>query len=172
MPLGAGKAARDAEFIAFVTEQGPRLLRVAIGLTGSGDAGRELLQAALVRTYATWARIRHEEAYAYARRVMVHHRIDAWRGTRREVLTGDLPEPPLPAATRVEDHDQLVRLLATLPARQRAVVVLRYYDDLPEADVARTLGISVGAVKSAASRGLATLRASHGSPDPSEAGAR
>ena len=103
---------------------------------------------------------------------MANAKVDAWRSTRKEVTTGEVPDRPSSPASRTEDHDQLVRLLATLPQRQRAVVVLRYYDDLSEAQVADLLGISVGAVKSAASRGLASLRATHSSHDSTEAGAR
>lgn len=172
MLQGWGKATRDAEFTAFVEESTPRLVRLGVGLTGSGDAARELVQASLVKTYVAWPRIRHGEAYAYTRRIMANERVDAWRSTRKEVSTGDAPDRPSSPASRTEDHDQLVRLLATLPQRQRAVVVLRYYDDLSEAQVAELLGISVGAVKSAASRGLASLRTTHSSFDTTEAGAR
>ena len=172
MLFGGGKATRDAAFTAFVDEASPRLLRVAIGLTGSGEAARELLQASLVKTYVAWPRIRHEDAYAYVRRVMANQKVDAWRATSKEVVTDDVPDESTSPTSRTEDHDALLRLLGTLPQRQRTVVVLRYYDDLSEAEVAGTLGVSVGAVKSAASRGLAALRATHSSHDTTEAGAR
>ncbi len=172
MLFGGGKAARDLAFATFVDEASPRLLRVAIGLTGSGEAARELLQASLVKTYVAWPRIRHEDAYAYVRRIMANQKVDAWRATRKEVVTDDLPDTVTTPSTGVEDHDTLLRLLGALPQRQRTVVVLRYYDDLSETDVADTLGISVGAVKSAASRGLAALRVAHSSLDTTEAGAR
>ncbi len=156
--FGTGKATRDAEFTAFVEAETPRLVRVAVGLTGSPDAARELVQASLVRTYGAWPRIRRAEAYAYTRRVMANARVDAWRATRREFPTQTPPDRPATPETRTEDRDQLVRLLAALPRQQRAVVVLRYFEDLSEADCAEVLGISIGAVKSAASRGLAALR--------------
>lgn len=156
--FGIGKATRDAEFTAFVEASGPALLRVAVGLTGSGAAARELVQASLVKAYVAWPRIRRDEAYAYTRRIMANERVDAWRSTRRE-SPGDIPDAAAPASASVEDRDQLLRLLATLAPQQRAVVVLRYYEDLSEREVAQTLGISPGAVKSAASRGLAHLRA-------------
>ena len=99
-------------------------------------------------------------ALAYARRVLVNERTDTWRRRHGEVVVAQVPEPtttPGPGHA-VEDRDLVVRLLATLPDQQRRVVVLRYYTDLSERAVADLLNVSVGAVKSAASRGLATLR--------------
>ena len=108
--------------------------------------------------------MREGEALAYARRVLVNHRTDVWRATRRELVTDSPPEtaPGAPRRDGVEtsdDRDLVVRLLRTLPEQQRTVVVLRYYTDLSEQATAEVLGISVGAVKSAGSRGLAALRA-------------
>ena len=170
--FGMAKATRDAEFTVFVEESTPRLVRVAVGLTGSAEAARELVQASLVKTYTAWPRIRRGEAYAYTRRIMANEKVDAWRATRKEFVSDAVPDRPTAPTTRTEDHDHLLRLLGTLPQRQRAVVVLRYYDDLSEAQVAEVLGISVGAVKSAASRGLASLRATSAHHDTTEAGAR
>jgi RNA polymerase sigma-70 factor (sigma-E family) len=157
--FGPSKAERDAAFTEFVQQATPSLMRTAWLLTGNGDAARELVQASLVKTYAAWPKVRRESATAYARRILLNQRTDSWRGTHREVLRSELPERIEAEHTPVEDRDQIVRLLATLPEQQRKVVVLRYYQDLPEAAVADLLGISVGAVKSAASRGLASLRA-------------
>lgn len=125
---------------------------------------------ALLKTYLAWGRIRTADALPYARRIVVNQRIDTWRHTRKETATGELPERAGPDGTgAVEARDSVVRLLAHLPEQQRKVVVLRHYADLGEAQVAELLGISVGAVKSAASRGLAALR-SHAAP--SEGGSR
>ena len=163
--FGPSKAARDTEFTAFVEGATASLMRTAWLLTGNGGAAHELVQAALVKTYAAWPRIRRGEALAYARRVLINQRTDTWRATRHEVVTPETPEPRsssrshgVPSAAAVDDRDQVVRMLATLPEQQRKVIVLRYYTDLFEKAVADTLGISVGSVKSAASRGLATLR--------------
>lgn len=93
--FGIGKATRDAEFTAFVEASGPALLRVAIGLTGSGAAARELVQASLVKAYVAWPRIRRDEAYAYTRRIMANERVDAWRSTRHE-SPGDIPDARRP----------------------------------------------------------------------------
>ncbi|OLP71956.1 RNA polymerase, partial [Salmonella enterica subsp. enterica serovar Javiana] len=153
------KAARDEGFTEFVTRSTPSLLRTAWLLTGSQDAAHELVQGALVKTYVAWPRVRKHEALPYARRILINHRTDAWRKTRGEHPTAEPPERVHHDGTTTEDRDHVVRLLATLPEQQRKVVVLRYYNDLSERAVADLLGISVGSVKSAASRGLAALRA-------------
>lgn len=151
------KAERDAAFTTFMRDATPSLLRTAWLLTGSTDRSQELVQAALVKTYAAWPRVRRDSALAFARRVLVNQKTDTWRRTSREVV-GDVPERPTTPDESVEDRDDVVRMLDLLPRQQRTVVVLRYYQDQSEQQVADLLGISVGAVKSAASRGLATLR--------------
>ena len=160
----AGKAARDAAFTAFMTQATPSLLRTAWLLTGSHDAARDLVQGTLVKTYAAWPKVRENDALPYARRILINHRTDTWRSTRGEHPVAEVPERAHHDGSASEDRDQLVRLLSTLPRQQRTVVVLRYYNDLPEQAVADLMGISVGAVKSAASRGLAGLRAAYPSP--------
>jgi len=148
-------------------QAGPSLLRTAWFLTGDADHAQELTQAAFVKTYVVWHKIDHDRALAYARRCLVNHKIDVWRATRHEVVAdfaGAEFEPgpasrPHDGAVAAADHrDDLVRRLSRLPEQQRKIVVLRYYADQSEAAVAEALGISVGAVKSAASRGLASLR--------------
>lgn len=157
--LGPSKAERDAQFSAFVEEAQAPLMRMAYALTADPDAARDLVQESLLKTYVRWGRIRSEDALAYTRRILVNHRIDVWRQRRRESPT-DTP-PDLVSESRdgtINVRRDLVRLLATLPEQQRKIIVLRHYADLSEAQVADLLGISVGTVKSAASRGLATLR--------------
>ena len=136
----------------------PSLSWTAYLLAGDRDVAAELLQEALVRTYVAWHRVRDGEATAYARRTLVNLNTDRLR--RRPVVLLFDPDRPDPANAErgVDDRDQLVRMLATLPPQQRRVIVLRYLDDLTEADVAACLGISLGTVKSAASRGLSALR--------------
>ena len=149
---------QDAEYTAFVRAASSSLTRTAWLLTGDADLAAELVQEALVKTYLAWRRVRHGEATAYARRVLVNLNIDRWR-RRPATPSEDLDRAvPSNAEEVIDDRDEVVRMLATLPPQQRRVIVLRYYNDLSEADVADHLGISVGAVKSAASRGLATLR--------------
>ena len=113
-----------------------------------------------MRTYAAWSRVRRDDAFAYARRVLVNYLTDRWRRRLREYPTDDLPEQssgPDPADEVALRH-WLTEALATLTVRERAVVVMRYLFDLPEATVARDLGITVGTVKSTSSRALAKLR--------------
>jgi RNA polymerase sigma-70 factor (sigma-E family) len=170
--MRSSKVERDASFAEFMDQAGPALLRTAWFLTGDTDRAQELTQAALVKTYLVWDKIDRDSPLAYARRCLVNHKIDVWRATRHEVVT-DLTSPGLEARSSslgaaspsndtthaVTDHrDDLVRRLARLPEQQRKIVVLRYYADQSEASVADALGISVGTVKSAASRGLAALR--------------
>lgn len=156
----SAKTDRDAAFTAFVETASPSLLRTAWLLTGDHHAAHELVQAALVRTYVAWPRVRSESALAYARRVLVNERTDRWRRQRGEVAVAELRQTWTPVPTAgTEDRDVVVRLLSRLPEQQRRVVVLRYYVDLSEQAVADLLDVSVGTVKSTASRGLAALRA-------------
>lgn len=152
------RRARDAEFTEFVRAASGSLTRTAYLLTGDHDAARDLVQEAFVRTYRAWGRVRTDEATAYARRVLVNANIDRWRRCPAEPWPHAERIDPEDAMTRVDDHDEVVRMLSRLPAQQRKVIVLRYFGDLTEAATAQVLGISVGAVKSAASRGLASLR--------------
>jgi RNA polymerase sigma-70 factor (sigma-E family) len=161
-----GRAEQDAEFTAFVAARGQALLRTAYLLTGSHQTGEDLVQSALAKTYVAWPRIRSREAVeAYVRRTMVTTHVSWWRRRWRgetpiDPLSGALPEPPGHDPTRDHDErDRLWRHLASLSERQRAVVVLRFYEDLGESEVAALLGCSAGAVKSHTSRALARLRA-------------
>lgn len=157
----AGRADKDREFADFVATAAPALGRTAWLLCGDVGRAEELVQQALVRTYLTWDVARDREPLAYARRVLANLRIDGWRRTRREVLTGpeDLPDDTRgDGADERAQRDELVRALQRLAPRRRRVVVLRYVHGFSEREVAEALGISVGGVKSAGSRGLAQLR--------------
>ncbi len=156
--LRANRTKSDAAFVTFMTTAQPSLLRTAFFLTGSDDLARELTQDALVRAYLAWPRIRDEDALAYTRRILVNRRVDHIRHASRQISTDVLPEIITAADSSREDRETVAQLLATLPQQQRTVVVLRYYTDLSERDVADLLSISIGTVKSAASRGLAALR--------------
>jgi RNA polymerase sigma-70 factor (sigma-E family) len=155
----------DEDFAEFVQASSPGLLRAAYLLTGDRHVAEDAAQTALVRTYAAWSRVRRDDAFAYARRVLVNHVTDRWRRRLREYATGALPDQPArtDVAEEVATRQYLIGALASLTARERAVVVMRYFFDLPEATVASELQITVGTVKSTSARALAKLRIS---PDP------
>ena len=151
-----------AAFQAYVVARSGALLRTTYLLTGSRTDAEDLLQTALAKTYLAWDRIREREAVdGYVRRVMVNTQTSVWRRRRvDEYPTDALPErADTRDATEDSDlHDALWTALAALPAKQRAMVVLRYYEDLSEAETARVLGVAVGTVKSTTSRALLRLR--------------
>jgi RNA polymerase sigma-70 factor (sigma-E family) len=149
------------DFRSYVAARSPALLRTAYMLTGNRADAEDLLQTALAKTYLSWERIRDRAALdGYVRRVMVNTQTSWWRRRKvDEYSTGEMPERPGRDATADLDlHDALWTALAALPKRQRAIVVLRYYEDLSEAETARVMGVSVGTVKSTTSRALAKLR--------------
>lgn len=152
-------------FSTYVRARGPVLLRTARSLTANPADAEDLLQTALTKTYLAWERIEdHRALDGYVRRALVNTRTSQWRKRRvDEFACEELPEPdPVPGPDPAEQQavrDALWRAVLKLPARQRAMVVLRYYEDLSEAQTAEVLGVSVGTVKSAVSRALAKLRA-------------
>ena len=144
---------------ALVAERGNALLASAVLLTGSRAAGEDLLQAALERLMRSWGRV-SEDRERYLRRTMYHLAVDQWRrrGRRPEVAMTHEPPSATDATEALDLRDALSRALSALPPRQRAVLVLRYWEQLSEAEAAEVLGCSVGTVKSTASRGLSRLR--------------
>lgn len=158
----------DAEFHAFVAARSPALLRTAYLLAGGDWAlAEDLLQVALTKTYLAWGRIQDQNAReAYVRATLATTATSWWR--RRwhgERATDVLPETiGHDLGAQVDERDALWRLVLRLPVRQRAVLVLRFYEDLSEAETARALGLSPGTVKSHTSRALARLRAELTSP--------
>ncbi|OXM71161.1 SigE family RNA polymerase sigma factor [Amycolatopsis vastitatis] len=157
----------DEEFAEFVRVSSARLTHAAYLLTGDRHQAEDAAQTAFTRTYAAWSRVRHKDAYGYARTVLVNHVIDGWRRPIREYATEVLPEQQdrLDVDKAVTQRAWLTAVLEKLTDRERAVVVLRHFFDLPEADVARELGVSVGTVKSTNSRALAKLRVEVGPED-------
>lgn len=151
------RAPEEAEFTAFVEAAWPGLYRTAWLLLGDRGLAEDLVQTTLAKTFASWGRIRDRGAAGvYARTVLVNT-ASAWfrrRSWRNELASDTLPE-------RAEHHDEAARpavraALEALPVRQRAVVVLRFYDDLSVEETARVLGISAGTVKSQTSHALAS----------------
>lgn len=154
-------AGEDA-FRAFVDARGAAYRRTAYLLCGDWDQADDLVQSALLSVYLSWPRLSdHGRLDAYVRRILVNTRRSWWRRAwRAEQPTGDVPDAAVgdAAVDQYDDRDRLVRALRLLPDRQRAAVVLRYYDGHTETEVADLLGVSVGTVKSHCARGLATLR--------------
>ncbi|MFH8241303.1 MULTISPECIES: SigE family RNA polymerase sigma factor [unclassified Streptomyces] len=161
MHTGPALAAED-DFTAFASAYWSRLVRTAYMLTGDFHEAEDLVQTTLIKVYARWGRVRREDADAYVRRALVNNNRSRHRRRRvAHLLTPLLPDRPQRSreTERLEERDVLMEALAELPERQRAVVVLRYWEDLGADEVARTLGCSPGTVKSQASRALAKLRA-------------
>lgn len=155
------KQEHDAAFTSFVAARSRHLLQAAHLLTGDRYRAEDLVQTALTRAYLRWDRIVDEDPEGYVRRTMVNAHIDWWRRKPwREESTAVLPDVLVADASSSYDvRAVLLTALAQLSRRQRAVMVLRYFEDMSEADIARTLGCSTGTVKSAASRATAKLRA-------------
>lgn len=159
--VGGDEAAR---FVAFANGAMPELLRYGLLLTGSRSDAEDLVQAALERVLRRWGSIDVDRSpLAYCRVVMARLNVDSWRAFRRheELVdeaadTGRHEDP----AAQVTDSVAVLRMLAVLPRRQRTVLVLRYYADMSEDDIATAMKITRGTVKSQAAKALATLRRS------------
>ncbi|MGW0546947.1 SigE family RNA polymerase sigma factor [Streptomyces altiplanensis] len=153
-------------FSVYVRARGPVLLRTARSLIANPCDAEDLLQTALTKTYVAWDRIEdHRALDGYVRRALLNTRTSQWRKRKvDEFTTDELPEPAATAATAADPAEQqalrdaMWRAVMKLPDRQRAMVVLRYYEDLSEVQTAEVLGVSVGTVKSAVSRALGKLR--------------
>jgi RNA polymerase sigma-70 factor (sigma-E family) len=148
------------DFTEFVAGSLPALLRFGHVLTGSPQEAEDLVQEALAKSLRRWRRVRADDPVAYMRRVMINTHITRWRRWGARVRLGDVPEAATDDAglRRGEDWDALRRALALLPSRQRAVLVLRYLEDLPDTTIAALVGCSPSTVRSHAARGLAALR--------------
>ncbi len=151
----------DREFDEFFAARGPRLRRVAFLIVHDWHLAEDVVQTAFAKVYLAWPRIRRTSVEAYVRRTVVNTAISQARRPRREFPSADLPDQGVLDAV---PEPGVLDTLAVLPPAQRAVVALRFLDDLAVAEVAAILGISEGAVKSQTSRGLAALR--RALPDP------
>lgn len=152
----------DEDFTAFVARTSPRLLHSGDLLTGDRTRAEDLLQNALARAYLRWPSIRDGNPEAYVRKAMLNGYLDWWRRRRWR----ELPPEAAGAGPLLEDladgvarRDAVLQALAVLTRRERAVVVLRYWHDLSEAQIAEELGVAPGTVKSTSARALARLRA-------------
>lgn len=149
----------NREFAEWAASRQQALLRTAYLVTGDPHRAQDLVQDALTKVALRWSRLRSGDPEAYARRIVVRDNVSWWRRWRREVLAGPVPE----SAARVDGDEVERRLvlasaLRRLTPKQRAVLVLRFYEDLTEAETAAQLGVSVGTVKSQCHAALARLR--------------
>ena len=153
----------EASLERLLDERGTRLMRTAVALTGSRADGEDLLQAALERLLRNWRRV-ESDPEAYLWRTLYHLAADGWRRRGRwrarvaEFRSQALAETGGDDVAVVDMRDELVRLLHQLPPRQRAVIVLRHWEQRTEAETAELLGCSGGTVKSTAARGMRRLR--------------
>ncbi|WP_327588313.1 SigE family RNA polymerase sigma factor [Nonomuraea sp. NBC_00507] len=153
----------EHDFGAFVAARATSLLRVAYLACGDETEAEDLLQTALERTYRNWDRVRHDSPEPYVRRVIINAAIS--RARRRAILSIIPMHSPPETSARAGDPDLvhvLMDALRALPPRQRAVIVLRYWEDLSETQTAEVLGCALGTVKSQASKALAKLRSALG----------
>ncbi len=150
----------EADFRGWVSEQRPRLRRTAFLLCGDWWLADDLVQDACTRMFSVWDRVRSSGSPdAYARRVLVNLYLDhRRRPSRREHPVDAVPDAPTPGSSP-ESYDAVVAALRDLAPGQRAVLVLRFWDDLTLEETAAALGASLGTVKSQSSRGIAALRA-------------
>jgi RNA polymerase sigma-70 factor (sigma-E family) len=178
---GGGWVGRDLDTSGLerlLGERGDELMRAAVALAGSRADGEDLLQAALERVLRNWRRV-ETDLEGYLRRTLYNLAADGWcRRGRWRARLAELGGQARPGAgggeaAAVDARDELVRLLRRLPPRQRAVIVLRYWEERTQAETAALLGCSEGMVKSAASRGLRRLRElADGWPEPESGPAR
>jgi RNA polymerase sigma-70 factor (sigma-E family) len=149
------------DFESFVREHWSALMSIGMAVAGSRPEAEDLVQTALTSAYPKWRRIRREQAVGYLRRSILNANISRWRRHRgAEVALVELPAARS-ATDDIDERESLLPLLRALPTGQRAVLVLRYLCDLPDAEIAATLHVSTATVRSQASRGLATLRRAH-----------
>lgn len=168
-----GRRADDEAFEAFVNERSRALLRYGFLLAGEPHTAADLVQEALLRLRDAWERDRGREyPEAYVRTTMYRLHVSWWRRLRREHLSESVPDRPVrdPGLTRVEDDTGLWQAMQTLGRRQRAVLVLRYYEGFDDDRIAELLGISRVTVRTQALRALRTLRA-HLTESPDTVGA-
>ncbi len=150
---------RDEQFRSFYAAEADNLNRLAVLLTGDHHRGADLAQEALLRAYRAWGRIRDEDPGPYVRRILVNLVRNEHRRRLVELRHPTHPQPPgADHGPRVDEALRVAEVLRALPPVRRAVVILRFYEDLPEAEIARILDRPLGTVKSDLHRALARLR--------------
>lgn len=169
--ISVARWAADARYLQLIEQYSGSLMRLALLLTGDRHDAEDAVQDTLIAVAQAWPRVRLETAHAYLRRALTRRVLDGQR-RRREFPAESLPERSVPdlGLLRLEEDRAFVERVRNLPERQRAVIVLRYYADLPDAEIARALRCSVATVRSQAHRALEKLRATQ--PEPTEESTR
>lgn len=163
----------DPDFAAYVRGRQAHLLRIAVLMCGDVHQAEDLLQEALVKLARHWSRVGGDRPDAYVRRILYHDNITRWRRTRLETVTEEVPEPRgMQFGPAWEDRADVRAALQELTPKQRAVLVLRFLEDLTQEQTAEVLGVSVGTVKSQTSVALARMRDVLGTEWAEERGAR
>lgn len=157
-----GRATWESDFAEYFAVQAVPLRRLAYGLCGDWHLAEDLVQATFVKLYRHWRRVRSETLDAYTRRILVNTYLSGRRSGRHEHVMADVPDRAAPLGDDPATSVDLGRALATLPSRQRALIVVRFLEDISVAETAELFGITEGAVKSQTSRGIQTLRAALG----------
>lgn len=155
-----GRVAVVEDFADFVRMSLPGLLRYGHALTGNPHDAADLVQAVLEKVGSRWQTVlaKGPDPLAYVRRAMANGHVSRWRRFRRENLVAEFPDTPAQAEVDRLEHEPLWQAMRELPPRQRAVVVLRFYEGLSEAEIADSLGVTKGTVKSQNSKAMTTLR--------------
>lgn len=155
-----GESCSVDDFGEFVRAALPGLLRYGHALAGNPHDAADLVQSVLEKIGSRWTKVIRNtgDPLAYTRRAMANTHISKWRRTRRESLVAELPDIAAAAQQDPFEYEPLWQALRALPPRQRAVIVLRYYEGLSEGEIAAALGVSAGTVKSQASKAMGTLR--------------
>jgi RNA polymerase sigma-70 factor (sigma-E family) len=158
----AGASQEAVGFAELVASARPTLVRAAHNVTGRHEDAEDAVQSSLLKAMRAWQRVAGQERWrqqAYVRQIVVNTCRSGWRKWGSRVAIGDVPElAHAPETDAVDDRELLRQALARLPARQREVLLLRYYEDLSEAEIAKRLGCAPGTVKSSAARALRALR--------------
>lgn len=158
------QAAWESEFAEYFAARAGQLRRLAYGLCGDWHLAEDLVQATFVKLYRHWDRARSQTLDAYTRRILINTFLSGRRSGRHEHVTADLPDRAGPLGYDPATSIDLGRALAALPPRQRALVVVRFLEDISIAETAEMFGITEGTVKSQTSRGIQTLRAALAEP--------
>ncbi|MFD5095456.1 SigE family RNA polymerase sigma factor [Amycolatopsis thailandensis] len=162
------RQARETDFNEYFAARVQRFRRLAFGMCGDWHGAEDLVQATFIQLYRHWRRIRPDTVDAYARRILLNLFLSRRRKHRRELVTSAPPDRAAPPGYDSDARIDLERVLSGLTPRQRAMVVLRFLEDLSVAEVASLLGVAEGTVKSQTARGVEALRAVLPSPTSKE----